>query len=65
VPAGPNAAEGEGWLLSLVYDATVGRVDLMIFDVEALDYGPRARVHLPDRVPFGFHGWFVPSARPS
>jgi carotenoid cleavage dioxygenase len=65
VPAGPNAAEGEGWLLSLVYDVKVGRSDLMIFDAQALDDGPRARVHLPDRVPFGFHGWFVPSARPS
>jgi carotenoid cleavage dioxygenase len=65
VPAGPHAAEGEGWLLSFVYDGTTGRSDLMIFDAEALDHGPRARVHLPDRVPFGFHGWYVPSARPS
>ncbi len=65
VPAGPHAAEGEGWLLSLVYDATTQRSDLIILDAEALDDGPQARVHLPDRVPFGFHGWYVPSAQPA
>jgi carotenoid cleavage dioxygenase len=65
VPSGPHAAEGEGWLLSFVYDATTRRSDLMIFDARALEAGPVAKVHLPDRVPFGFHGGFIPSARPA
>jgi carotenoid cleavage oxygenase len=59
VPESPDAGEDEGWLLSLVYDAGRDRSDLVILD--AADFGgPEvARVQLPQRVPYGFHGWWM------
>lgn len=60
VPARPAAAEDEGWVLSVVYDAGRDGSDLMIID--ATDFGgrPVATVALPQRVPFGFHGTWLP-----
>ena len=47
---------GPGWLLSYVYDAARDASDLVILDAENLAAPPVATVHLPQRVPFGFHG---------
>jgi carotenoid cleavage dioxygenase len=60
VPASADAGEDEGWLLALVYNAPRDASDLVILD--AADFtGPEvARVHLPQRVPYGFHGWWLP-----
>jgi carotenoid cleavage dioxygenase len=62
VPARDDAAEDEGWVLSVVYDAGRDGSDLVILD--ATDFGgrPVATVGLPQRVPFGFHGTWVPTA---
>jgi carotenoid cleavage dioxygenase len=62
VPSTPDAAEDEGWVLSVVYDATRDSSDLVILD--ATDFaGPAvATVHLRRRVPFGFHGSWVAGA---
>ena len=62
VPRSPDAAEDDGWVMSLVYDRTTDRSDLVMLD--ALDFGgdPVAVVHLPARVPYGFHGNWVPTA---
>lgn len=53
--------EDEGWVLSVVYDATTDRSDLVILDATSFAGPPVATVHLPARVPFGFHGSWVPS----
>jgi len=51
--------EDAGWLMSLVYDAARDRSDLVILDAQSFTAPPVATVHLPSRVPFGFHGnWF-------
>ncbi|MFJ8310156.1 MULTISPECIES: carotenoid oxygenase family protein [unclassified Streptomyces] len=47
---------GPGWLLSYVYDAARDASDLVVVDAENLAAPPVATVHLPQRVPFGFHG---------
>lgn len=60
VPAGPAAEEDEGTLLGLVYDAERDRSDVVVLDAQTL--GEAARVHLPVRVPHGFHGSWVPTA---
>jgi len=62
VPASAGAGENEGWVLAVVYDAADDRSDLVVLD--ATDFGghPVARVRLPQRVPFGFHGIWVPDA---
>ena len=61
VPAGATAAEDEGWVLSVVYNAPEDRSDLVIID--ATDFGgdPVATIALPERVPFGYHGIWEPA----
>jgi len=56
VPRSEAAPEGDGWLLTLAYDATRNLSDLIIFDTRDILAGPVARVELPTRVPYGFHG---------
>jgi len=59
VPAGDG--EGEGWLLTYAWDRARGASDLLVLDALDLAAGPVARVHLPARVPYGFHGTWVPA----
>ena len=56
VPASPVAGEDQGYLLCYVYDRRSDRSDLVILDARAIDAQPLARIKLPQRVPFGFHG---------
>jgi carotenoid cleavage dioxygenase len=51
--------EDGGWLLSLVHDKATDESSLVIVDAETL--AEVARVLLPRRVPFGFHGNWMPS----
>jgi carotenoid cleavage oxygenase len=60
VPRAADAGEDDGWLLSIVYDAASDSSDLVILDAQDFTAAPVARVHLPQRVPFGFHGNWVP-----
>jgi len=61
VRAADGAGEDEGWVLSVVYDATRDRSDLVILDATSFAGPPVATVHLPARVPHGFHGSWVPT----
>lgn len=60
VPRGEDSAEDDGWLLSYVYDAATDRSDVVILHAQDFTGAPVATVHLPQRVPFGFHGNWVP-----
>jgi carotenoid cleavage dioxygenase len=60
VPSGPDAAEDEGWVLSVNYDPARDASDLLILNASDFAGEPQAIVHLPSRVPFGFHGNWVP-----
>ena len=63
VPAGVRAAEDEGYVLLYVHDAARHASDLVILDATHFDAPPLATIHLPQRVPFGFHGnWFADPA---
>jgi carotenoid cleavage dioxygenase len=57
-PGGPG--EGEGWLLAFAYDQGTDRSHLIVLDATDVAAGPVARVRLPVRVPYGFHGAWVP-----
>ncbi len=59
-PSAPDSAEDDGVLMGFVYDAASDTTDLAILDAGTLD--DVARVHLPHRVPAGFHGNWVPTA---
>lgn len=53
VPRGNH--EGDGWLLSLVWDSARNESLLAVLDAQAVADGPIAKVHMPARVPGGFH----------
>ncbi|MER6143193.1 carotenoid oxygenase family protein [Streptomyces sparsogenes] len=60
-----EVAGGPGWLMTYVHDAATDRSDLVVLDADDLAAGPVATVHLPARVPFGFHGnWLDDRHRP-
>ncbi len=60
VPRAADAPEDDGALVGFVYDRTTGRSDLLVLDARTLQ--TVAAVHLPGRVPHGFHGSWVPAA---
>jgi len=60
VPARPDAAENEGFVMAYVYDSAREASDLVILAADDFAGEPVATVHLPVRVPFGFHGNWVP-----
>jgi carotenoid cleavage dioxygenase len=59
VPSGPDAAEDDGVLMGFVHDDESGRTDLVLVDAGTLE--DVAQVHLPARVPYGFHGNWIPA----
>jgi carotenoid cleavage dioxygenase len=59
VTRGENAAEGDGWLLAVIWRARENRSDLAVFNATAVEAGPAALVQLGHRVPDGFHGNWV------
>ena len=54
-----GVGEDEGYLLTFVYDPARDASDLVIIDAQEFEKGPVARVHLPRRVPYGFHGSWI------
>jgi carotenoid cleavage dioxygenase len=60
VPRAGGRDEDDGWLLSFVYDAARDASELLVLDARAPAEAPVARVLLPARVPYGFHGAWVP-----
>jgi carotenoid cleavage dioxygenase len=59
VPRPGGSAEDDGILMGYTYDRADDRSSLMLLDAQSLE--PVARVHLPARVPQGFHGNWVPT----
>ncbi|MGA2392720.1 MAG: carotenoid oxygenase family protein [Candidatus Lustribacter sp.] len=57
----PGAAgEDAGWMMGYVYDAARDGSDLVVLDAANIAAPPVAVVHLPVRVPLGFHGNWIP-----
>jgi carotenoid cleavage dioxygenase len=56
VPRTPDAAEGDGWLVAVVYRGAEDRSDFVVFDAQDVAEGPVGVAAMPRRVPFGFHG---------
>ncbi len=57
-----SAAEGDGWLVSIVYRGAEDRSDFVVFDAQNVVKGPVGTAALPRRVPFGFHGNWAPAS---
>jgi carotenoid cleavage dioxygenase-like enzyme len=60
VPAAADAAEDDGYVLAFVHNPDRGAADLVILAAQDFRGAPVARVHLPARVPLGFHGSWIP-----
>lgn len=65
VPRSPDAAEDakedDGWLIGLVIDAANETTELQILKADDFTCDPQAVIHIPHRIPPGFHGNWVPS----
>ncbi|MFO0815009.1 MAG: carotenoid oxygenase family protein [Gemmatales bacterium] len=55
-----SANEDDGWLLNFIYDKAENKSELVILAAQDFTGKPVARVLLPMRVPYGFHGAWVP-----
>ncbi|MEQ8437665.1 MAG: carotenoid oxygenase family protein [Ilumatobacter fluminis] len=51
--------EDDGWLVTYVHDLGRNSAEFVVLDAADFDRGYVARVPLPQRVPFGFHGNWV------
>jgi carotenoid cleavage dioxygenase-like enzyme len=60
VPRADDAAEGDGWVLTVVWRGNEGRSDLAVFEATDIAKGPVALAHLSSKVPAGFHGNWRP-----
>ena len=61
IPSENQKYEDEGYLMAYVYDKASDKSDLVIFNAQSIKSGPIAQIKLPQRVPFGFHGSWVPA----
>jgi carotenoid cleavage dioxygenase len=53
-------AEDDGYLMTFVYDEASRKSELVVLNAQDLAAPPIATVHLPARVPYGFHGSWIP-----
>jgi carotenoid cleavage dioxygenase len=61
VPRAGGASEDDGFLLTFAHDRHTDRSYLVVLDAADIGAEPLAEVHLPVRVPAGFHGSWVPT----
>ena len=60
VPRAPDSDEDDGWILAYVYDAPTHGGEVQILHAQDFTGRPVATIRLPQRVPYGFHGNWVP-----
>ncbi|QDV34244.1 carotenoid oxygenase family protein [Tautonia plasticadhaerens] len=61
VPKPDATAEDDGWLITYVFDRDADTSEMVVVDTLAFDDDPVARVLIPRRIPYGFHGTWLPS----
>ncbi|NES86949.1 MAG: Apocarotenoid-15,15'-oxygenase [Moorea sp. SIO2B7] len=60
VPHPDATEEDQGWLLTMLYDGSRHRSDLVILDGQNVDKDPVATLHLSHHIPYGLHGSWTP-----
>ena len=55
--------EDEGWLITFVRNSKEETSELVVIDAQNVTSEPVARVLIPQRVPYGFHGAWISSAQ--
>ena len=61
VPRTVQASEDDGWVSAVWYDEERNRSEMIVLDARNFVGVPIARVKLQHRVPWGFHGNWVPA----
>lgn len=64
VPRAGATGDDEGWVLACVYRQATDTTDVIILDASDLAADPVATIHLPRRIPAGFHGAWLPASGP-
>ena len=59
VPRSGATEEDDGWLLTFVYDQVEDTSELVVVSAKDITTKPVARIRLPQRVPYGFHGAWI------
>jgi carotenoid cleavage dioxygenase len=59
VPRPSATSEDEGWLVTFVHDTNEDISELVVVNAQDVNAEPVARVLIPQRVPYGFHGAWV------
>ncbi len=59
IPRTADAPEGDGWLMGYVVNMNDETTDLVILDAANFTGAPQAVIHIPHRIPPGFHGNWV------
>ncbi|OAO05133.1 carotenoid oxygenase [Sphingomonadales bacterium EhC05] len=62
VPRSADSAEDEGWLIGLVIDMEQETTELQVLNADEFLGEAQAIIHLPHRIPPGFHGNWVASS---
>lgn len=59
VPRPGAVAEDDGWLLTFVQDTVKSQSELVVINAQDVAAAPIARLIMPQRVPYGFHGSWI------
>lgn len=61
IPKSDSAAEGEGYVLTVVHDRDTNMSDMCVFDAQNIAAGPLGKAKVSHRVPVCFHGTWKPA----
>jgi carotenoid cleavage dioxygenase-like enzyme len=61
VPRVSGPHEDDGWIISFVHDERTNTSQVHIIDTQRFEDAPVAKITLPQKVPYGFHGTFIHS----
>ena len=59
--AASSSEEDDGYVLTIVYNREDKTSTLVILSASNIAEDPLAAIHLPQRIPYGFHGTWIPS----
>jgi len=57
-----SGAEDDGWILTCVHRGSSDTTDVLVLDAGDIAAPPVATIHLPRRIPAGFHGAWITSS---
>ncbi|MCR0981482.1 carotenoid oxygenase family protein [Roseomonas populi] len=60
IPRAASGAEDDGYLITYAYDPSTGTSDLLLLDAARIEEAPVAVIRMPQRVPQGLHGNWMP-----